>query len=149
MAKIVLEELAKGLKLIKVVAISRYGRYFKRCYESFNFPIGKQRHNWPLIKTRLLKFSSAYRNNLQGCIFLKEINHWLLVFPSQAYFLQKNVFSEYWNRCFRRSRDLFFFAAKSWWLGLYRKFSKFFPWILQFGDSTSVIFLKIKRVKHL
>ena len=32
---------------------------------------------------------------------------------------------------------------------LSKKNSKFFPWILQFGGSTSVILLKIKRAKHL
>ena len=33
------------------------------------------RHYWPSIKTQLLKFPSACRNNLQRCIFVKKINH--------------------------------------------------------------------------
>ena len=39
---------------------------------NLDFPNG---NFWPSIKTRLLKFPSAYRNSFQGCIFLKEINH--------------------------------------------------------------------------
>ena len=34
-------------------------------------------------------FPLACRNNLQGCIFLKEINHTACVFPSDVCFLQK------------------------------------------------------------
>ena len=40
----------------------------------------------------------------------------------------------------------FFFAARPSCADLYKTFSKFFPWILQFESGISVIFLKIKRV---
>ena len=39
-----------------------------------------QHHFCSSIKTRLLTLHLACRNNLQGCIFLEEINHWLSVF---------------------------------------------------------------------
>ena len=43
---------------------------------NLDFPNG---NFWSSILTRIVKFPSAYRNSFQGCIFLKEINHWLLV----------------------------------------------------------------------
>ena len=51
------------------------------------------RHYWPPIKTRLLKFPSPYRNDLQGCIFMKEINHLLLVFFLITFIFSKKMYS--------------------------------------------------------
>ena len=48
-----------------------------------------ERHFCSSIKTRLLTFPLTCRNNLYGCIFLKEINQTACVFPSYVYFLGK------------------------------------------------------------
>ena len=68
-------------------------------------------------------------------------------FPSQVYFLPKDVFSKCWHRHLRGSRDLFYAQPRC--ADLYKNFSRFSLWILQFSSSISVIFLKIKRVKNL
>ena len=52
-----------------------------------------QRHYWPSFKARLLKFPSPCRNDLRGCIFLKETNHWMLVFFLLILLFKKDVFS--------------------------------------------------------
>ena len=76
-------------------------------------------HFWPSIQTRLSLF------------FCKK----------------KNVFSEWWNRRFRGSRDKFFFRCPTMVDRLlYWFFSKLFPWILQFHSGASAILLKIKRL---
>ena len=70
-----------------------------KCWNSMNlliFPmvdIFSLRHYWPPIKTRLLKFPSPYRNDLQGCIFMKEINHLLLVFFLITFIFSKKMYS--------------------------------------------------------
>ena len=93
-----------------------------------------QHHFCSSIRTRLLKLPLACRNNLPGCIFLKEINHWLLVFSLPTFNILQKIYSQ---------NDEFLFAAQTWWADLY----KFFPYILQIGNGIFVIFLKMKTKK--
>ena len=84
----------------------------------------------------------ACRNNLQGCIFLKEINQTACAFPSCVYFLQKNIFSK---QAFQRFYRSIFFAAQPWQADLY----KIFEYILHFGSGIFTIYLKRKQLKNL
>ena len=104
-----------------------------------------ERHFCSSIKTRLLTFPLTCRNNLYGCIFLKEINQTACVFPFYLIFWEKKMHSqkECWNRRFRGST--IFFAAQPWWTDLYN----FFPYILHFGSGMFTIYLKMKRLKNL
>ena len=108
------------------------------------------RHYWPSIKTRLLKFPSACRNNLQRCIFVKEINHWLLVLFLPMFIFCKRMYSQNDETGILEVLEIFFFfATQPSWADLYKRFSKFFSWILQLVIGISIIFLKTKIVKNL
>ena len=108
------------------------------------------RHYWPSIKTQLLKFPSACRNNLQRCIFVKEINHWLLVLFLPMFIFCKRIYSQNDETGILEVLEIFFFfATQPSWADLYKRFSKFFLWILQLVIGISVIFLKTKIVKNL
>ena len=51
-------------------------------------------------------FSPPSRVNLQDNIFLKRINHWpFVLFSPMLIFFKNDVFSEWWKRHFRRSRN--------------------------------------------
>ena len=69
------------------------------------------RHYWPSIKTRLLKFPSACRNNLQRCIFVKEINHWLLVLFLPMFIFCKRMYSQNDETGILEVLEIFFFFA--------------------------------------
>ena len=79
----------------------------------------------------------ACRNNLQGCILLKEINHWVLVFFLPIFIFYKKMYSQKDETCFRGSRDWYFFCCPTM-MGR--------P--LQFGSGVSLILLNIKRLKN-
>ena len=53
---------------------------------------------------------------LQGCIFLKEINHWLIVFSLPTFNFCKKIYSQ--NDEGLEIIFFFFFAVQPWWADL-------------------------------
>ena len=62
-----------------------------------------------LMKTKLTRFPPSCRVNLLGHVFLKGINHYCLHFSFLLvfffFFVENDVFSEWWNWYFRDTRN--------------------------------------------
>ena len=143
-----------GLTLMELCK-ARSGRFWRDAEifdESFDFLDGKhinsQHHYRPYIMIRLLKFSPPCRDNLQGCISLKEIKHGLLMFFLLIFIFFKKMYSQNDEIGVLEVLEIkIFFASQPCWEDLYRIFWKLSPWILKFSGRISMSLLKIKRVK--
>ena len=68
-----------------------------------------QHYYWPHVNTRLIKFSTPSRVNLQGCKFLKKINPWLFVLHLTMFIFLRMIYSQ--NRRLRDSKNQTFLCC--------------------------------------
>ena len=108
-------------------------------------------HFWPSLEMRLLKFSSTCGNNLQGWIFLREINHRLLVFFLPMFIFCQNMYFQNDETDVLEVLEIIFFLLSNHGGHTFFIFCfKFLQWILRFGSGISLILLNIKkRLKNL
>ena len=129
----------KHKNLILVVLFkARSGRLWtdaETLNESFDFPDGKSLYIASLLAW--LKFPPLGRDNLQDRIFLKGINHWLLVFFLHIFIFFKKMYSQKDETCALRGSRKRFFSLPNHGRKIFKEFFKIF---LR-GSYNSVVYL--------